>query len=70
MNLGSFDNRVDRHGVDDADAMIVFGAETSGGLAIAMPEVKLTVFKKKYKGDFSVIGRVSKENKGTLKIIP
>jgi selenide,water dikinase len=70
MNLGSFDNRVNRHGVDDADAMIVFGAETSGGLAIAMPEVKLTVFKKKYKGDFSVIGRVSKENKGTLKIIP
>ena len=70
MNLGSFADRVDKQGVDETKAMLVFGSETSGGLVIALPEHKLEAFKKKYKLSAPVIGRITKENKGRVKIIP
>jgi len=70
MNLNSFDAQVDRHEVDDADAMLVFGSETSGGLAIAMPENKLAEFKENYRSEFAVIGKITKENSGRVKITP
>ncbi len=70
MNLSSFDKQVERHEVDDASAMIVFGSETSGGLAIALPENKLGEFKHKYKAKFAVIGKVTKTNIGRVKIVP
>jgi len=70
MNLGSFADRVDKQGVDETKAMLVFGSETSGGLAIVLPENKLEAFRKKYKLSAPVIGRITKENKGWLRIIP
>ena len=70
MNLGSFNNRVIKDGVDATLSMLIFGSETSGGLAIVLPENKLASFRKKYKLSAPVIGRVTKEHKGQLKIIP
>ena len=69
MNMGSFSNRVDMFEIDETKAMLVFGSETSGGLAIVLPENKLEAFRKKYKGNIAIIGRVTKENKGRVKII-
>lgn len=69
MNIGSFGNRVDKDGVDVNLSMLVFGSETSGGLAIVMSENKLSIFKGKYKLFAPVIGRVTSENKGRVKII-
>ena len=70
MNLNSFSTQVDKKDVDETLSLLVFGSETSGGLAIALPENKLEEFKKKYKGSLTIIGRVTKENKGRVKIIP
>jgi selenide,water dikinase len=70
MNMGSFGNLVIKDGVDATLSMLIFGSETSGGLAIVMPPNKLETFRKKYKLSAPVIGRVTKENKGQLKITP
>jgi selenide,water dikinase len=70
MNLSSFGNRVDQQNADETFSMLVFGAETSGGLAIAMPENKLDEFNKNYQGVFAIIGIVIKENAGRVKIVP
>jgi len=68
MNMGSFGNRVIKDGVDETLSMLVFGAETSGGLAIVLSPNKLNTFRKKYKLAAPIIGRVTKENRGRLKI--
>jgi selenide,water dikinase len=70
MNMGSFSNRVDMFEIDETKSMLVFGSETSGGLAIVLPPNKLNQFKKKYKGNVAIIGMVTKESKGRVKIIP
>lgn len=70
MNWSSFGNKVIKENVDETAATLIFGSETSGGLAIAMPAHKLAEFTAKYKGNFSVIGKVIKENTGRIKIIP
>lgn len=70
MNLGSFADRVDKQGVDETKAMLVFGSETSGGLAIVLSENKLEAFRKKYKLSAPIIGKITKENKGRLRILP
>jgi selenide,water dikinase len=70
MNMGSFEDRADKAGINITSSMLVFGAETSGGLAIVLPENKLSIFKRKYKLSAPVIGRITKENKGRVKIIP
>ncbi len=68
MNLHSFRDHVDRHGVDDNIVHLVFGSETSGGLAIVFPEKEFEAFKKKYKHDAPVIGRITAENPGRVKL--
>ena len=70
MNWGSFGERVIKQGVDETMATLIFGSETSGGLAIVLPENKLEAFRKKYKLSAPVIGKVTKEHKGRLRIIP
>jgi selenide,water dikinase len=69
MNMGSFGNRVVKDWVDVTLSMLIFGSETSGGLAIVLPKNKLETFRKKYKLSAPVIGRVTRENKGRVKII-
>ncbi|HEC78612.1 MAG TPA: selenide, water dikinase SelD [candidate division WOR-3 bacterium] len=66
MNLTSFDSRVDRTAVDESIGKIIFSSETSGGLAIALPEKNLEVFRKHYTGPAPVIGRVTGENAGQV----
>jgi selenide,water dikinase len=70
MNLKSFSNRVDRKGVDTYLGRLTFSSESSGGLVIAIPEDKLDIFTEKYKNKASIIGQITKENPGRLKIIP
>jgi len=70
MNQTSFSQKVDIKGVDNNITSILFGSETSGGLAIVLPEKKVNDFIKKYKYPVPVIGRITKENPGRLKILP
>lgn len=70
MNMNSFSNRVDNQSKDDTLSMLIYGSETSGGLAIVLPEDMLTKFKKHYKNEFAIIGRTTKANKGRVTIVP
>ena len=70
MNLSSFRSQVDNKGVETNLGSILFGSETSGGLAIVLPEARVADFKKKYQNQVPVIGRITKENPGRLMIIP
>ena len=66
MNINSFSNKVDKENIDSDLGNILFGSETSGGLAISLPEDKLDLFTEKYKEDVPIIGRVISENSGRL----
>lgn len=70
MNLNSFGGRVTRDGVDPNLANIIFGSETSGGLAVVLAEKKLEVFSKAYGKPAPVIGRVTAQNAGRLTLLP
>lgn len=71
MNYNSFAAKVDsEERINDDLATLIFGSETSGGLAIAMPEDKLDEFTRRYQKEFSIIGRVVAEPKGRLKLLP
>ncbi len=69
MNLKSFSSRVDRKGVDTYIGRLIFSSESSGGLAIALPEKNLKMFEASYKRSAAVIASVTAENPGKLKII-
>jgi len=69
MNLGSFKEQVDLEGIDPDFGQLIFGSETSGGLAIVLPEEKLNLFKEKYKNNVPVIGRITAENPGRIRVI-
>lgn len=70
MNVNSFGGRVTKEGVDPNLANIIFGSETSGGLAVVLPEKKLDVFLKAYGKPAPVIGRITAENAGRIVLIP
>jgi selenide,water dikinase len=69
MNQNSFKQKVDIQGVDNYVGSILFGSETSGGLAIVLPEAKLNKFLNQYQKPAPVIGRITKENPGRIRII-
>jgi selenide,water dikinase len=69
MNQNSFSQKVDIKDVDKNISSILFGSETSGGLAIVLPEKKVNDFIEKYKQPVPIIGRITKENPGRLKIL-
>ncbi|MCS7258170.1 MAG: selenide, water dikinase SelD [candidate division WOR-3 bacterium] len=69
MNYNSFASKVEKpKDIDEDLATLVFGAETSGGLAIALPEEKLPEFANKYKKEYFIIGRVTSEPQGKVKL--
>ena len=75
MNQNSFNHKVDVKGVDNNISSLLFGSETSGGLAVVLPEPKVSQFiencklqNAKCKMQTAVIGRITKENPGRLKI--
>ena len=70
MNLASFADRVHRKDNDSPLGNLIFSSETSGGLAIALPEDKLSFFQEKYSKSAPVIGRVTAENPGTVTALP
>jgi len=69
MNLDSFKDRVTLSDVDPDFGQLVFGSETSGGLAIVLPEEKLNQFLQVYKKPAPVIGRITAQHPGRLRII-
>ncbi len=68
MNYDAFSKRVINKGVDVYLSQIVFGAETSGGLAVVLPEAKADLFMEKFKQPAHIIGRITAENVGKLSI--
>ena len=68
MNRTSFEKKVDKKGVDDNIYSLVFGSETSGGLAISLPENKTKEFFEIYKKPAPIIGRITQANPGRLTI--
>jgi selenide,water dikinase len=70
MNLNSFNSKVIKENIDDNIGNLVFTSETSGGLAIAMPAEKHEIFQKKYQTNAPIIGRITTEHPGKVKIIP
>lgn len=70
MNLNSFNSRVIKQNIDEKMGNLVFNSETSGGLAIVMPEEKYEIFHQKYPKSAPIIGRITTENPGKVKIIP
>lgn len=70
MNLNSFGHRVDHKDMDASIGKIIFGSETSGGLAIVMPESKVDLFLEKYQRPAWAIGRITQENAGHVKLLP
>lgn len=69
MNLKSFSDRVEKGAIPSEIGYLIFGSETSGGLAIALPEAKVDQFLKIYQRSARVIGRIIKESAGRLKVI-
>ncbi len=69
MNIKSFSDRVVKGNISTEIGNLVFGSETSGGLAIVMPEEKVNLFIEKYQRSVRDIGRITKEHPGILKII-
>jgi selenide,water dikinase len=70
MNLNSFSNRVDKGDSDSNLTNLIFGSETSGGMMIVLPEDKINTFRQKYNKDFAMIGRITAENTGRVKLTP
>ncbi len=66
MNLGSFSDNVQRKDNDFLLGKLIFSSETSGGLAIVLPEEKLGLFQKRYSDSAPVIGKVTKKNPGII----
>jgi selenide,water dikinase len=69
MNQDSFNDRVNKAEGDPDLIKLIFGSETSGGLIVVLPENKIELFKKEYRRDAAVIGRVTAENKGHITIL-
>jgi selenide,water dikinase len=66
MNTASFGERVEMRGVDPHLSQLMFGSETSGGLAVVLPESHLDRFRKKFTSFSPVIGRITRENPGRI----
>lgn len=69
MNLGSFKDAVDLGNVDAALGQLIFGSETSGGLAIAISESKLARFKEIYTEPYWIIGSIIADNPERVMVV-
>lgn len=69
MNMKSFADRVEKGAIGSEIGQLVFGSETSGGLAIVLPEAKVNIFMEKYQRSARVIGRITEEHPGRLRIL-
>uniref|UniRef100_A0A7C4XME4 Selenide, water dikinase SelD n=1 Tax=candidate division WOR-3 bacterium TaxID=2052148 RepID=A0A7C4XME4_UNCW3 len=69
MNIKSFSEKVEKRDIPSEIYNLIFGSETSGGLAIVLPEGKVNLFLQRYQRSARVIGKVTKEHPGKLVII-
>lgn len=70
MNRSSFEKKVELNNIDVNIVNLIFGSETSGGLAIVLPEQKVKIFMDRYQRSAKIIGRVTKQHPGTIKLLP
>jgi selenide,water dikinase len=70
MNLSSFGDRVTMKGVDPHRNRLLFGSETSGGLAVILPEEQVKEFKGMFNNPAPVIGRITREHPGQVVVFP
>ncbi len=70
MNMKSFSEKVEKSDITTEIGKLIFGSETSGGLAIVLPEDKVKAFMEKYQRSVRLIGKITKEHPGKLKILP
>lgn len=70
MNKKSFGASVENRTVKASIADLIFGSETSGGLAIILSEFNIPDFAGSFGSSFSVIGRVTKDDPGRLVLLP
>ncbi len=70
MNRNSFEKKVELNNMDVNITNLIFGSETSGGLAIVLPEQKVNIFMDRYQRSAKIIGRITKEHPGKIKLIP
>lgn len=70
MNRNSFEKKVELNNMDVNITNLIFGSETSGGLAIVLPEHKVKIFIDRYQRSAKIIGRITKEHPGTIKLLP
>ncbi len=70
MNKKSFGAAVENRTIKASIADLIFGSETSGGLAIILSESNIPEFSGSFGSSFSVIGRITKENPGRLLLLP
>jgi len=68
MNRNSFGGSVDYQTVKANFIDLIFGSETSGGLAVVLPEKNLTKFMESYGAAATVIGRVTAAHPGRVKL--
>lgn len=66
MNESSFGGRVEMRNVDPNLSRLMFGSETSGGLAVVLPESHLERFRQKFPKPSPVIGRITGEYTGRI----
>jgi selenide,water dikinase len=70
MNQGAFTRKVEIKDIDDVMAQLIFGSETSGGLAIVFPEDQLEVFTHHFGAEVSIIGRIIEHDPGKVVVKP
>ncbi len=70
MNRNSFEKKVELNNIDVNIVNLIFGSETSGGLAIVLPEQKVKIFMDRYQRSAKIIGCITKEHPGTIKLLP
>ena len=66
MNESSFGDRITMKDVDPRMSRLIFGSETSGGLAVVLPESSLKKFREKFSAPAPVIGRITRDNPGRI----
>jgi selenide,water dikinase len=70
MNRESFGASVDNRSVKGNIYDLIFGSETSGGMAVILPEKSLPFFIEYYRQPVNVIGHITADDPGRVKLTP
>jgi len=70
MNRESFGTSVENRSVKGNIYDLIFGSETSGGMAVVLPEASLPFFIEYYRQPVNVIGHITADDPGRVKLSP